>query len=888
MLFTDIEGSTRLLQLLGPAYGELLARHHAVIRGAIAEHSGDEVETAGDAFFVVFDRATDAVCAAVAIQRALGAAMAGTPAPFRVRMGLHAGDVALDSTGYVGMPVHEAARVAAAAHGGQVLASDAVRAAAEDLPAGIAFDDLGEHALRDIVEPIQLFQVAHPDLATDFPPPRTEGSARHNLPAAVSSFVGRDREVAEVRALVASSRLVTVTGTGGLGKTRIAVHAAAASLARFPAGTWFVDLTTSSSTQDVVTAIARTLDVPQVTSTASLAAIARHIGSRRALLVLDNCEQVLAGVALAVDSLLSRCPALTVLATSREPLGVTGETAWRLPVLAVPAPPVERAEDLLRFDAVRLFVERARAADTAFVLDERTAGPVARVCRQVDGIPLALELAAARLQALSLEDLAQRLDERFRILRSTDPTAAARHQTLEATLDWSHDLLTADEATVFRRLAVFPGDFSLDAADAIASFDVGDGLEQLAQLVRKSLVVTGGGRYRMLETIREYARRRLEAAGEVADARKRHAEWYVSLAETAEPALRGGGNVEWRRRLAAENDNLDAAMDWSLACSDGHQALTIAGSVWWSWVGSPTEAAGLAWLDAALNATPVEPRYARVSGAIGHNLLSNTQGRPQRFVDEAVELATRQPPDPHTNWCLPWALTQRAAASSSAADPAAVLPAYEHAVRVAHEHGHPLGLGFALAEYAVALERAGRHDEAVKAVDEAVAHTRRLGSGLGISRVLAYYVVGVSRDRGDDPRTKRATCEELVSVAAEAGDRMVLFLALMTLAHASAADEDAVRAYGYVGRALEVAAELHSNELRGEAHFAIAWWEHRRGDVRASSARCNESLSRFAADAPHSAGRLLPLAALLAHSQGDAQRAARLIGAAAAHPLDKD
>ncbi len=573
-LFTDIEGSTALLSRLGgEAYAGVLADHCALIRAGLAAHDGHEVNTQGDGLFAVFPFPSGCVAAVIETQRALAAHEWPPGGPVRVRMGVHCGEASVTAAGVVGLEVHRAARIAAVAHGGQVLVSAAAAALVRDwLPAGAWLGDLGLHRLKDLGRPEQIFQLGAEGLAGEFPPLRSLDNPElpNNLPGFLSVFVGREAELAEVRSLVESSRLVTLTGAGGSGKTRLALQVAAELLDGSGEGVFFADLAPVTDAGQVPGAVAAALGLREQAGRPALEVLLEVLRGQSVLIVLDNCEHVVDACAKLADLVERGCPRVHLLVTSREPLGIDGERVYRLRPLSLPPPDAASVGDLTGSDAVELFTERARSHDSGFALEDSTAGLVASICLRLDGIPLALELAAARLSAMSLVHLNERLDQRFRLLTGGSRTAVARQRTLQATVEWSVDLLTEPERAVLRRLSVFAGGFELDAAEAIgATGDVETSgiADVLASLVNKSLVVAepsaGSLRYRLLETIRQYAADQLVRTGgdaEAARARSAHAGYYLQLAETAAAELTGPRQGRWLKRLDLDWDNLRAAL----------------------------------------------------------------------------------------------------------------------------------------------------------------------------------------------------------------------------------------------------------------------------------------------------------------------------------------
>ena len=556
-LFTDIEGSTQLWQTAPEAMPMALERHDAVVRSAVQRHGGYVFSTGGDGFAVAFARAGDAIAAAVEAQAGLTAEPWPESASISVRMGLHTGEVVERDGDYFGTPVNRCARLMAIGHGGQILVSEAtehlVRGA---LPEGPVLVDLGEHRLRDLSEPLRVFQLGE----GVFAPLRSVDVVPGNLPTVLTELVGRGDTVARLVELVASERLVTLTGVGGIGKTRLSVAVAAAVSPRFADGCWFVELAPSGSGDEVIQAVAAAMGTP----VNGQAALARYLSDRQVLLVLDNCEHVLPHAARLAQALLAAGPEVVIVATSREPLGVDGEVVRGVASLGTPDEDDVDISEALEASAVRLFVGRAMAATDQFALVQANVADVVAICRQLDGIPLAIELAAARTRAMDPAEIARRLGQRFRLLEASRG-ANERHRTLQAAVSWSHDLLSDEERTVFRRLAVFPGSFALEAAERVAGAeDPVEVLDPVVHLVDRSLVQYDAmtRRYRLLETLRQYAADRLGEAGETLAAREAHCVYFSNLVERYAPYLQDARYHEGVARLLPELDNLRAAATW--------------------------------------------------------------------------------------------------------------------------------------------------------------------------------------------------------------------------------------------------------------------------------------------------------------------------------------
>ncbi|HXW86935.1 MAG TPA: adenylate/guanylate cyclase domain-containing protein [Streptosporangiaceae bacterium] len=569
LLFTDIEGSTRLWEAEPAPMTAALQRHDAIVRSAVEDASGYVFKTVGDAFCAAFSTPQAAALAALTAQRGLAGERWATSRPIRVRMGLHTGACEERDRDYFGPVVNRAARLEAAAHGGQVLVSGATaELLAGSLPEGVGLHDLGLHRLKDLGRPEQVFQLTAAFLQASFPPLASLDNPElpNNLPTLVSAFVGREVELAEVRELVRSARMVTLTGAGGSGKTRLALQAAVELIGKSPDGVWLAELASLIDGGQIPFAVAVAVGIQDHSGAQLAATVADALADQDALILLDNCEHLIDAAAKFCDEVIRHCPKVRFLATSREPLGIDGERIYRVPSLSLPDADADTAESLAHSDAVLLFAERARAIQPEFVLNGQSAQLAATICRRLDGIPLALELAAARLSSMSMAQIAARLDQRFRLLTGGSRNAMPRQQTLQATVDWSFGLLTAAERSTLTRLSVFAGGFDLEAAEAVCvseSVDALDVLDLLGSLVAKSLVIADHSpdavRYRMLETIRQYsAQELLRAAGddEVLRVRDLHAAYYLALAQAGAPALSGHGQRDWLHRFDAECDNL--------------------------------------------------------------------------------------------------------------------------------------------------------------------------------------------------------------------------------------------------------------------------------------------------------------------------------------------
>jgi len=533
---------------------------------------------------VAFGDPADAVRAAAQGQRAIAKHDWPDGAPIRVRMGIHTGEARVRGRDYVGLSVHQAARVASAAHGGQTLVSQATTSMLDPSTDGVEFADLGLHRLKDLAHPVRLFQLAHADLPSTFPPPRTLTAMPNNFPIETSTFVGRGDDLAGVARELSNGRVVTLTGAGGVGKTRLALQVGAAAIDDFADGAWLVDLAPLAAPELVGSATADVLGVREQAGREISDTLADNLLAKQILIVLDNCEHVIDASATLIHQLVSTCPKVKILATSREALNIPAEVTWRLRSLSVPADRTDDVDAIADFEAVRLFVQRATAVRPDFVLSADNSSAVAQICRRLDGLPLAIELAAARVRSMSVPDIGARLDDRFRLLTGGSRTALPRQRTLEAAVAWSYDLLSEPDKLLFDRLSVFAGGCTQAAVEQVCAADDLDAftvMDLLDQLVERSLLVaedwrTGKTRYRLLETLRQFGREKLIQRGEVEVIRTRHLAWAVGLAESLPPETGGEPSVI----LVAEEDNFRAAIEWASETEDLEAALRVAGSVW--------------------------------------------------------------------------------------------------------------------------------------------------------------------------------------------------------------------------------------------------------------------------------------------------------------------
>jgi predicted ATPase/class 3 adenylate cyclase len=779
-LVTDIEGSTALLRRMGgERYARVLADHHALIRSALTAHDGTELTMMGDGFFAAFSSPHACVVAVLEMQQALDAHVWPAEERIRVRMAIHTGEAELTAAGPVGLDVHRAARIAAVAHGGQVLLSETAAAIVRgSLPAGTSLLDLGVHRLKDLGRPERIFQLAGPGLRSEFPALRSLGNPTllNNLPAELSNFVGREDELKNIRSLVESARLVTLTGAGGSGKTRLGLQVAADLLDGTGDGVWLVELAAVTDPDAVPAAIGAVLGVVSQPGRSALDTLIDALAPQHPLIMLDNCEHLIDACASTADAILRRCPQVHLLVTSREPLGIGGEAIYRVPPMSLPSANDSQSA-WAASDAVALFVDRARKHGVDITADALTCPTIVSICRRLDGMPLAIELAAARLSSVSLTDLRDRLDHRFRLLTGGSRVALARQQTLLATVSWSYSLLDGPEQQLLRRLAVFPESFDLAAAEAVCGFgsiDRLDVVELLGSLVNKSLVVTEPRadvlRYRLLETIRQFAGDRLVEAGdeETAAVSAAHCAHFVSVAETAEPRLAGPDQGSWFSRLDADRANLWRAAEWATGAPDGtRQVLRLGAALRRFWL---SRAGGVA--VAALLGPVLERPDARSDLRLfvaAANTITDAQrsagvSHGLQFGAEVIELA-RHVGEPRL---LIDALGTHCGMYYFAGEAERGLPYGAEAVEVARRTGDDLLLGESLVGYLMCLDLTDP-DAARELYAEGYAATQRSGDRL--MEYLLHNNASVRAIRDGDFAAAREHLQRAAEASAEIGEQ---------------------------------------------------------------------------------------------------------------------
>ena len=873
-LFTDIEGSTTRWEQHRAAMQQALARHDAILRSEIVRHGGHVFKTVGDAFYAVFTSAPAALEAARAAQQALQAeAWDEALAVLRVRMALHTGLAEERDGDYFGPPLNRVARLLAAGHGGQTLLSQVTQGLVRDtLPPDLSLRDLGEHRLKDLVRPEHVFQVVAPGLPDDFPPLKSLDRQPNNLPVQLTAFVGRERELAEVKRLLGTTHLLTLTGSGGTGKTRLSLEAAAELVEQFVDGVWLVELAPVLDPALLVQSVASTLEVREQPGRPLFDVLADSLRYKQLLLILDNCEHLIDACANLATDLLQSCPKLKVIASSREALGIAGEATFSVPSLSLPRVPPGNTgpltvDELAQYEAVELFVERASTALPNFRLTDANAPVVAQICQRLDGIPLAIELAAARVKVLKVEQIAARLDDRFRLLTGGSRTALPRQQTLRALIDWSWELLSEPERALLRRLSAFVGGWTLEAAEVVGgdpepavtdtppgahTLPSEDVLEVLSQLVNKSLVVVdpdqeAEARYRLLETIRQYARDKLLESGEGADVRTRHLGFYLAYAEAAQPRLRGPDMIAWLDRLEIEHDNLRAALAWAME-RDPDAGLRLAGALTDFWSRRTYTMEGSRWLQEALDRVTALPP---LNGEAGRSRMMATAIALQGQAVVAIGLGKH--------------------AESTAAS--------VESVALARKVGDVAALVQGLALLSMAAAFQGDLDTARAAADEAEALCRQHGYTWQLGMVFS--ARGLIAGASGDPIAARAGNEQSVRLARDIGNpwisAMVIFSSSMIAAHVGDTGAARVR----LEECAVLFRQLRDRHMVNVTRSELGHIERRLGNYAEAATLYHETIAGWLELGDRTAlAHELEALGIIAAAQGQPRRAAQLFGAA--------
>ena len=935
-LFTDIEGSTRLWEQHQEQMRSALACHDAILREAIEHHNGYVFKTVGDAFCAAFPTASDALASALSAQQTLIAEPWPAETPLRVRMALHTGQSQERDNDYFGPPINRVARLLSIGHGEQVLLSQAAYDLVhERLPEGCTLRDMSAHRLKDLLTPEHVFQLLHPALPSDFPPLRSLQAFANNLPVQWTSFIGREKEIEEVKNLLAGTHLLTLTGSGGCGKTRLALQVAADLVEDYSDGVWLAELAALSEPKLVVQAVATALGLRDEPGRTLLRTVTDYLLSKSTLLVLDNCEHLLPACAELTETLLNHCPHLRILTTSREGLRIGGEQVYRVPSLpapdlaSLPTEENERAALVSESDAVRLFVERTRLQRPEFVLTSQNASGVASVCSRLDGIPLAIELAAARVRVLSVEEIDAGLEDRFELLTGGSRTALPRQQTLRAALDWSYDLLTEQERLLLSRLSVFAGGWTLKAARKVCgdrSLPVGSVLDVLSGLVDKSLVAAetqgGSSRYRLLETVRQYGRERLAQTGDESAIRGRHREYYLELAEEIEPRLTGPEQAEWLLRLEAEHDNLRVALGWCQAEQDGAEAgLRLAGALWLFWdvrgyLGMGREYLGEALArEGALGRAALRAKALNAAGGLAFEQGDYSSARV--LFEESLSLCRELGDKPG----IASTLGNLGIVASDQGDYRSARVLFEESLSLCRELGDKPGTARSLNNVGIVAFEQGDYRSARVLFEESLLIKRELGNKRGIAstlgnlgnvaycqgdyssaRALMEESLSIQRELGDkqgiawslnrlgnvtsnqgDNIVARALYEESLSIDRELGNKNGITLSLLNLGEVASYQGDYEAAKSLFEESLSLCRELGDKRGTARSLNNVGELACEQGDYEAARALMEESLSlRRELGDKWGIAYSLEAFASLAVAEGQPERAARLWGAAEA------
>ncbi len=850
-LFTDIEGSTKLWELYPEPMRLALAHHDILLRQTIQQHNGYVFKTIGDAFCAAFSTATDGLNAALAAQQALHT----EPWPqeietLRVRMALHTGVAEEREGDYFGPSVNRVARLLAIGHGGQTLLSQAVR---QLLSADTPLADQGTHRLKDLQQPEHVFQLLAPGLPTEFPPLRSLRNT--NLPIQSTSFIGREQEMEDVKRLLGTTRLLTLTGTGGCGKTRLALQVAIEVLENHPDGVWLVELASISEPTLAVQTVATVLGLRDEPGRPLIEILTDYLKSKSLLLLVDNCEHLVAECAFLTNTLLRSCPDLKILATSRAALHVPGEHTWRVPSLLPPDPahlPTEEKDlpvIVAEYDAVRLFIDRVAAHRADFYLNSQNARAVAQVCHRLDGIPLALEMAAARTRALTVDQIAARLDNRFRLLTGRSQMAPTRQQTLRALIDWSYDLLTQQEQTLLQHLCIFAGGWSLEAAEKVCS-NVGiteeDMIDILTSLVDKSLVVfeerNGVGRYHLLETVRQYAWERLGDGAQLEILRGKHLAYFLAVAAEAKMNLQGAEQQTWLERLEVEHDNLRAALLWCREAEGPIEAgLRLAATLWRFWFVRGYLSEGRTHLETLLSQETAQERTKERGKALsGAACLAFSQGDyacAHSYYEQSLaifqELGDKKG--------MAHSLGGLGLLTHMQENYAAARPPQEQSLALFRELDNKPGIALALLRLGNLAYGQGNYAVARSCYEESLSIRRELGDKRGITAVLSN--LGMIVDDQNDYDSARSLLEECLSMRRELEDRRGIAHALLCLGIVAYNQNDYAGARSFYEGSLAIEHELGNKPGIATALSNLGSVAREQGDYITASSLLQESLS---------------------------------------------
>lgn len=899
-LFTDIEGSTDLLKQLRDQYASLLADQRKILRDVFSSWNGQEVDTQGDAFFYSFMRATEAVEGAVEAQKALARHPWPDGVEVHVRMGLHTGEPLVAEEGYVGIDVHRAARIAYVGHGGQILLSETTTPLViDELPQGVILLDLGRHRLKDMFRPEHISQLVIEGLPSKFPPLESLEALssgvpaevpNHNLPSELTPFIGREDELLEINDLLRdpSHRLLTLVGVGGIGKSRLALQAAAGLVNTYPYCVWLVEFAYLTDPELVPQQAALVLGVSAFEEMEGRDVgdvLTAYLGDKKLLLILDNCEHLIQACAVLAEKLLRECPKIRLVATSRESLGIPGEESYAVPSMAVP-PEEVTPRNIQNFEAVRLFVDRAATALLGFRATSTNIAFIIDTCRHLDGIPLAIELAAARVKILAPEQIAARLQDRFHLLAGGPRTALPRHQTLVATMDWSYGLLTEPERRLLMQLSVFSGGWTLEDAEELVHDDLNEGpevLDLLSNLVEKSLVIVerkqGLARYRMLETVRQFSTDKLFQSGDADDIRQRHADLFIDLAEEADSRLRTSEQLKWLELLRDQHENLRTALSWLVASNQADEAARLVGALGWFWFLRGFWREPWNWLTKTLNIVPGPEPHLRAKALFktgGLEIIRGTLAGRVELVEEALDICRDIGDEEGVAWCLNL-LGQAITYNMRDLDQGAVL--LSKSIELFRKLEDDWGVAWSTRYLGQIFELQGDIDRSISLQKEALHRFEDIGDIWNVAHSL-YLLGGTFRDHGEYDEAKMQY-EESYSRCRLVEDNIIAAHALQGLGKVALETRHYRDADEHLQGALEVMQRIGDDNCASSVLEGMSRVAQHNGDYGQAMQLLRQSLPGF-----KKLNRddliVLGLARLasLEESLGRSSRAARLIGAA--------
>ena len=880
-LFTDIEGSTKLAREDPDTWETLRERHNAILRGAIEANHGYIFQIIGDAFCVAFHTVVNGLKAAVEAQRELQREEWGESS-IKVRMGLHTGSAELHENDYRGyLSMAKVQRIMSVAYGGQVLLSNpSAELLHNELPKEISLRDMKEHRLKGLPDPERLWQVIAPNLQEDFPPLQSLKEIPNNLPVQLTSFIGREREVEQIKKRLEKNRLVTLTGSGGVGKTRLSIQVASEVLDEYPNGVWLVELAPVIDPALVTQTVCSTLDVTPQGKIAALNVLTDYLHSKKLLLVMDNCEHLIDACAQLSEILLLTCHDLRILASSREALGIEGENPYRVPSLSL-ADSHSDLKTIGQCEAVQLFVERTKTILPGYALTELNAPTIAQICQRLDGIALAIELAASCVKILKVEQIRERLDDAFRLLTGGSRTALPRQQTLRGTIDWSYNLLSVEERIVLQSLSVFVGGWTLDAAESVCDND--NMLDLLTRLVDKSLVAVDlehiyEPRYYLLETIRQYAREKLAESGEGERIRAKHLDYFLKLAQRAEPELYGAGQIEWSQRLEDEYENTWAALEWSLL-NNPARAQQLAAALWWSWELNGHLREGYEWLEKMLAVNPEEKTIIRAKLLTGAGWLTSMLGLGEQIGKtycEASIVLFRELGDEQSTALSLFVLSALAVSHS---DYAQALALTEKSRELFRKAGNKWGVRSAFLQLGGIVRAQENFEQAQKSYEESLLLAKEIGDQEGLG--VALLSIGtIAEKQGDDERAIELY-EEALRIEKVVRHKIAISWALVALGMIHIRRGDYAKAEALFDENIEISRKTGKQADIAYSLQALGMIACYQGNYPKARSLYTESLRLLLplGDRVDLAECIISIARFLA-AQGSFEKFARLLGAA--------